>query len=988
VRVPSDLPSRKPRTKKKMSNRGRIALIVAVGLVALLFFSARGIAGFYTDYLWFDALDKTQVFTGILRARLVLAGSFTLFFALLLVVNLWLADRLAPKVVPSGPEEQFVERYQQLVGRRAWTVRIVVALLFGLVAGLPVATQWRDYLLFVNPVSFGVDDPLFGADVGFYVFRLPFLTFVVDWLFAAVVIITIVTTVAHYLNGGIRLQVQGRRVTPQVKLHLSVLLALLALLRAAAYVLQRYELLGSERGFVDGASYTDVQAQLPALNLLVLISLLAAVLLIINVWQRGWRLPVIAVGLWGLVAVVAGTIYPAFVQRFVVQPAESNRERPYIERNIEYTRRALDLDKVEVESYPVGPITGAQVEANADRFANVRLLDPLVNAETFQRLEGLRSFYVFNELDVDRYDLPREDGGIDRQQVVLAARELNANDLPDNSWENRHLAYTHGFGVGIAPADKTTASGLPAFLSLSGESGGEVVLERPEVYFGENLQSYAVVSTERDEISFGEAGDERVRYEGTGGVQLSSTLRRAAFALRFGEWNLMVSNLITSESRLLYVRDVRERVEELAPFLAFDSDPYPVIDEGRLWWVLDAYTTTDRYPYAESGDTFGLPRGSGLRGKSFNYVRNSVKAVVDAYNGTVTFYVVDEQDPIIRSYRKAFPDLFVDGAAAPDTLRAHFRYPEDLFRVQTSAYARYHITEPRSFYNRNDAWNVAQAPPKTQADGRTQSTVPITTPTGQVVISREDRMPPYYTFLQLPGSERQEFVMVRPFVPFSDRDTRKELAAFMTVSSEPDSFGRLRVFTLPNPLPDGPSLVFSGIQQTFAQELTLLDQQGSRVSFGDLQLLPVADSLVWVRPWFVQATGQTPVPEMRYVTVTIGKDSYRGRSLEEALSAAFPGVELDLGTVVGGEPPADGGEEPGDGEQPGEDQSVEELLAEAEDLYQQAQEALRNGDLGDYQRLIDEAFAKAAEAARLATGGAVTPGSTTTVPSPTTTASA
>jgi uncharacterized protein len=976
-----------------MSNRGRIALIVAVALVALLFFSARGIAGFYTDFLWFDALGYSDVFTGVLGAKIALAVIFTLGFAVLLAINLWLADRLAPPTRAPGPEEQFIERYQQLIGRRAWTVRILVALLFGLVAGVPVASQWRDWLLFTHPVSFGVKDPLFGTDVGFYVFRLPFLTFLVDWLFAAIVIILIVTTVAHYLNGGIRLQVQGRRVTPQVKLHLSVLLAALALLRAGTYVLERYELLSSTRGFVDGASYTDVKAQLPALNLLVLISLLAAVLLIINVWQRGWRLPVIAVGLWGLVAVVAGTVYPAFVQRFQVQPAESTKERPYIERNIAFTRRAMGLNDVTTESYPVGNLDVNGLEQNLDSVSNVRLLDPIVNTATFQRLQGLRGYYRFNELDVDRYTISSTGNDTAQaQQVVIAARELNSGDLPDNSWENRHLAYTHGYGVGVAPASKTTSTGQPAFLSLSGESGDEVRLSQPEVYFGEDLDSYAVVATKRDEISYGTEGDQRMRYSGTGGVKLDSRLRRLAFALRFGETNLFVSGLITNDSRILYVRDVRSRVQALAPFLQFDADPYPVIDGGRLKWILDGYTTTDKFPYAEGNDTSQLDRASGLRGESFNYVRNSVKAVVDAYDGNVDFYIVDEQDPIIRSYKHAFPHLFKSADAVPESLAAHFRYPEDLFRLQTAAWARYHIEDPRDFYNRDDAWNVAQAPPRSQQEGRTNTTQ-VTTATGQVLINREDRVAPYYTELRLPGDDKTEFVMLRTFVPFSDQDSRKELAAFMTVSSDPQSYGKLRVFRMTNTQQAGPSIVASDIQQRFAPELTLLDQQGSRVNFGDLQLLPIGNSLVYVRPWFVEATGQTPVPEMRYVTVTYNKQSFRGSTLEEALKQAFPGFNRDLGTVVEGgtnpstPPISGGGDDTGGGgaSPPTTTTSVEDLLSQAQTLYDQAQTALTNGDLGTYQDKLEQAYKVAAQAASLATGSTVAP---TTSPSPTTTASA
>ena len=708
------------------------------------------------------------------------------------------------------------------------------------------------------------------------------------------VIILIVTAVAHYLNGGIRLQVQGQRVTPQVKAHLSVLLALLAILRAVGYWLERYSLLTSDRGFVDGATYTAVKAELPAINLLFLISILAAVLLVVNIWQRGWRLPIIAVGLWGLVAIVAGTIYPAFVQRFVVQPAESEREKPYITRNIEATRAALGLDKVQTEPYKVDSLDVTELPANADNLRSVRLLDPEVVPDTYKRLQGLRGYYQFNDLDVDRYSINGKE-----QQVVLAARELNPSDLPIDTWEGRHLAYTHGYGIAMAPASQILTDGKPAFLQLTDPNAGPVV-KQPSIYYGENLPGYAVVGTKRDEISYDPAlGTEApTRYQGDGGVQMGSFLRRAAFALRFGEWNIMVSNLITKDSRILYVRDVTDRVKLLAPFLTYDNDPYPVVtSDGRVKWIVDAYTSTDRYPYAQMVDTSQLPTTSGLR-KRFNYARNSIKAVVDAYDGDVTFYVVDPKDPLAQSYQKAFPSLFTPVSDAPADLVEHFRYPEDLFRVQTQAYSRYHITDPSQFYQRANVWNVAQNPPKTQSGAQT---VTVTNAAGQVTQTREQRIAPYYTLLRQPGDDSLRFVLLRSFVPFSDQDQRKELQAIMTASSDPASYGQLRVLVMDqSPLPEGPAIVDSDIKQTFAAQLTLLDQRGSSVTFGDMQVLPIGNSLVYVRPWFVAAANSTPVPELRYVTVTYERKTYQGSSLEDALAQTFPGTKLQLGTVIGG----------------------------------------------------------------------------------------
>jgi uncharacterized membrane protein (UPF0182 family) len=980
-----------------MSNRGRIILIAVVVLIVLLFLSARGIAGFYTDELWYDALGQTDVFWGVLGAKIALAAIFTVLFAGLLVLNLWIADRLAPRTRAPGPEEQFIERYQQIVGRRAWLFRISIGLLFGLVAGIPVSSQWKDWLLFTHSVSFGQKDAEFGVDIGFYVFKLPFLTFIVDWLFAALVIILVVTAVAHYLNGGIRLQVQGRRVTPQVKLHLSVLLAILALLKAAGYWLQRYKLVTSSRGVVDGATYTDVNAQLPAINLLFLISLLAAVLLIINVWQRGWRLPVIAVGLWGLVAVVAGAAYPAFVQRFQVQPAESTKERPYIERNIAATRAAMGLNNVEQIPYTQDPIEPSELAPNQETLENVRLIDTEAMASTYQKLQALRGYYQIDSLDVDRYQVDGRE-----QQVVLAARELNPTGLPGNTWENRHLAYTHGYGVALAPGSEVNNTGQPNFLDPTTQSNTAPYLSQPAVYFGEKLSDYAVVATKRSEISYSASGeDQQVSYTGTGGVSMGSTVRRIAFALRFGEINLFSSGLITGQSRILYVRDVRSRVHLLAPFLDFDSNPYPVIVNGQLKFVIDGYTTTDQYPYAQRADTDQLPPGSGLDHR-FNYVRNSVKAVVDAYNGDVSFYVIDQNDPLIRAWSKAFPKLFTPGDQAPADLKAHFRYPDDLFRVQTTVWGRYHIQDPGDFYQRSDAWNVAQNPPKEQESRAAAVAANSVVPGAVLPSTRETRVPPYYTLMVQPGSSQLEFISMRSFVPFSDNDELKTLSAFMTVSSDPSDYGKLRVYRLNNPLPPGPSLADSQMKAQFAQQLTLIDQAGSRVTFGDEQIIPIGNNLMYVRTWYVQSTGQTAVPVVRQVSLTYGQSSYLGASLEDALHQAF-GVQLDLGTVVGGgviAPPAGtpsnnddtngattttappsstaapapstSAPPPSATPAPGGAPNIEQLLQQANQAYADAQTALKNGDLGTYQAKMNQAYQLAAQAASIATGSTVT----------------
>jgi hypothetical protein len=963
-----------------VSNRTRIILVVLAVLLLILFLSARGIAGFYTDFLWFDSLGQRKVFTGILGAKIALGLLFTFGFAFLCILNLALADRVSPAPLPEGADEAIVERYRELVGRRVWAVRIGLSLLLGFIAGAPASSQWQEWLLFTHAVKFGVSDPQFGQDVSLYVFRLPFLTFVVDWLFAAFVIILIVTAVAYYLNGGIRLQVQHRRVSSQVKLHISMLLAVLALLKAVGYWLQRFELTASTRGAVKGATYTDVKAQLPALQLLAIISLLAAALLIINVWQRGWRLPVIAVGLWVLVAIVAGTMYPAFVQRFVVQPAESRREKPYIDRNIALTRKAYNLDNVTSQDYPVGTLSDQAVTASQSQIADVRLMDPTIVDQTFQRQQELAGYYIFRDLDVDRYNM---NGKL--QQVVLAVRELNRNNIPTTTWEARHLAYTHGYGVAFAPASQARGDGSPDYLDDS-KGGDGPLLTQPAVYFGEGLDSYSVVHTERDEISY---NNDNQSYAGTGGVKLNSTLKRAAFALRFGEYNLLGSGLITKDSRIIYIRDIKQRVETLAPFLDFDADPYPVILNGRIVWVIDGYTTSSRYPYSENADNDQLDPASGLR-HTFNYVRNSVKATVDAYDGTVKFYINDPTDPIVEAWSKAFPSLFTPQDQIPPELAAHFRYPEDLFRVQTNMYARYHVNDPTQFFQRDQFWSVAQEPPQTVDPGSAQVTTSNTNNGITTTTTRAARFSPYYTLLDWPGDSTPQFSLVRPFVPFSETDERKNLISIMAVSSDPGSYGKLRVLNIKAPEQiDGPALVDSNIKRKYAADFTLQSQTGSKVRLGDLQALPIGNSILWVRPWYVQAE-QTPTPQLVYVVLAYGDNIVRARTLEGALELAFPDAKINFSTVVGPitsvgpTTPAPGsGDDNGNGTGSGSTggtstttpstsapTNVGDLLDQANQLYAEANEALKSNppDFATYDEKIRQAFNLVAQAEKLAGG--------------------
>lgn len=940
----------------RFGRRGRIiAMAVFAGLVVLAF-SLRGIARFYTDYLWFDSLERTDVWGRVLVAKIALALIFGAVFFALAWVNLWIADRLAPRSRPPGPEEEMLSRYHAAMGSRTLLVRTVVSLLFAFMVCAGVSSQWEKWLLFVNRKDFGLSDPLFDTDIGFYVFQLPFLSFVVGWAFAAFVVVFILTAAAHYVNGGIRVQTQVRgaeRVTPQVKVHLSAILAALALIKAADYWLARYELTVSSSGVVDGALYTDVNARLPALGLLLLISLFAVVLLVVNLRRRGWVLPVLAVGLWAFVAVVVGGMYPAFVQRFRVDPNETAREAEYTTDNIAATRAAYSLTPgadVALEEFNYREsLDPAQIRAAEPTVRNARILDPSTLTDTFEKDQGERDFYQFSKvLDVDRYEI-----GGELTQVVLAARELNLSEL--GSWERQHVAITHGYGLAMAQANLTDVRGSPEFvtagLPVDVDPRLGIELAEPQIYVGENISGYALVGATRDEVDYvdGNGQDVSFRYDGDGGVAMGSFLRRAAFALRFAQLDPLISNFVGDETSVIYLRDVRERVSAVIPFLELDSDVYPVVYDGRIHYVVDAYTTTGGYPYSQKADVRGLEDGADLQAAEINYIRNSVKAVVDSYDGDVTLYVMPGRDPIIEAWQGAFPDLFEDFETMPAELRDHLRYPHDLFTVQTNMWASYQVTEPEALIIGTEKWAVAQDPGRSVGAGGTAETVVDET---GVISSRERRVSAYYSLIQLPGEDEVSYVTLRSFVPVSDDDSRKELTAFMVAETRPDGSSRLVSYEMSNLLAPGPAIVASNISTNpeISARLTLLNDQGSSVDFGDLLLLPVDDSVLYVRPLYVRAQG-TQIPLLAGVIVAVGDRTALADTFEEALEVLYPNEDFsdiilapiaDLGASPGGAGEApDPGVEPAPAPEPpvaGEGGDVADLIARLQELQEQQAE--------------------------------------------------
>lgn len=900
MRNPSELP-RNPRASNlggggfalSFFKRGRTIWSAILAVFVIGGISIRSLAGFYVDILWHGVVGRTDVFWGVLTTKITLGAIFVVIFALATLLNLWLADRLAPENVPISLEQRALAGYRQLISTRQWLVRTVISLVLGLLVGLPASAQWQDWSLFRNSQTFGVTDPLFNRDISFYVFKLPFIQFLIGWSLAALILITLVTFIAHYLNGAIQLQAQGRRVSPQAKAHISVLFAFIALSRAVSYWFGRFELTISNRGVVQGATFTDVNAQLPATSLMILVSIAVAALFLWNVWQKSWRLPVLATMLWVVVALVAGQIYPAVVQRFSVQPNVSTKELPYIERNLNATKIAMGLDSVKSVDVEYGQITAADVAKDPEPLQDVRQLDPVQMRDRFILDEGQTSFYAVRDLDVDRYVIDGRE-----QQVLVAARELNTAGIPNRTWVSRHLLYTHGCGLIVAPASKVTIDGRPIYTSLD--------VTQPELYFGEGLDSYGLVKTGETEQACTDSKTNK--YSAAGGVELSSLARRVAFAVHFGEFNLFGSALLKSESQIMFIRNIQERVAKVAPFLRLDADPYPVVVDGKVQWVIDAFTTTNRYPYAQQANIDQLTTGSGLN-IDFNYVRNSVKVTVDAYDGSMKFYVVDQKDPIINTWQSVFPKLFTSVELAPKELVDHFRYPEDLFRVQTNTYGRYQFEDATLFFNRNAAWSVAQAP-ATEPEGLTGviagggfASDLNAANTGEVRDASVARFEPYYTMFHEPRSDSNSgvFSMLRPFVPFSADNARKELRAFMVVSSDPKTYGQLTVYKVVDPLPEGPATVAAeiGSDPVVSQQITLLDQRGSRVIYGDLQIINVAKGLVYVRPLFVRPDD----PSAKQIFVRKFFASYNNKvvmadDLSSAISKLFPGFDASLGDRV------------------------------------------------------------------------------------------
>jgi hypothetical protein len=934
-----------------------VPTLIVLAVLALLF----GVfTNLWTERLWFDSVGFSEVFTTSLYTQV---GLFLVFTALTfgaVVGTAVLAYRLRPPYRPMSAEQQSLERYREAIEPSRRGVVIVGAGILAVTSGLGAAASWQTFLVWLNRVPFGTTDPQFNVDVGFYIFEYPWWRFLLSYAFAVVILCLITAVIVHYLYGGIRLQTPGERMSRGAIAHLSALAALLMLLKATAYWLDRYGLVLEDNRLFTGASYTDVNALLPAKTILTFIALVCAVLFVVAVFRKTWTLAGLGLGLLLLSSVLLSAAWPALVQQFQVRPSEADRESAFIERNIAATRDAylIGRDRVEIREYDaVTTATAGQLRDDAETIPNIRLLDPAVVPPTFQQLQQVRGFYSFSDpLDVVRYEVEGE-----TRDMVVAVREIDQQGIPEaqQNWINQATVYTHGFGYVAAFSNQRNADGSPVWAEEDIPPVGVLGEYEPRIYFGENSPEYSIVGAPEgaDPVEFdiptdaGEGGGQRNTYTGEGGVPVGSLLNKALFATKFQEGNILLSNRVNSESRILWDRDPRQRVEKVAPWLIADGDPYPVIVDGRIQWIVDAYTYSSSYPYAqriglEAATSDSRTQRAAVAAQpqaAVNYIRNSVKATVDAYDGTVTLYEWDETDPMLQAWKGVFPDSVVGRDEVPEDLLVHLRYPEDLFKVQRGLLARYHVSDPSTFYGGQDFWEIPPDP---------AAAAPVS-------------VPPYFITLKMPGQEAAAFSLTTTYTPRN----RQNLAAFMAVNADAASsdYGTIRVLRLPGSTQvDGPSQVANAFEtdQAVAEATLPLRQSGAETREGNLLTLPIGDGLAYVQPVFVERrAGDATFPLLRLVFASFGGNVGVGPTLQDALDDVFQG---DAGAATGEAVPEEGEQVTPDGTE--ETQTPEELLAaalaDAQSAYDEAQAALREGDFAGYGEAVDRlgsALERAAE---------------------------
>ena len=896
---------------KTSSNRSTLKLIIfliALGVLSYL-------TAIYVDWLWFNSMGFSKVFTILLLNKVGLYLIIFLFTLILVYLNLWLTRRhlghdQRPEENDEGREIIYLNQDKSpfselLLGKMGKWIFLGLGILAALLVSSTTADNWIVVQQFINRFSMGTIDPIFHKDIGFYFFDLTFYSFVYRTLMMALVITTSIVAFIYLLNVSGEILLGDWRQFTFAKSHIAVLLALIFGLKAFGYKLSAYELLFSPNGIIYGATYTDVNAKLLAYKVLLIVSLLVAIVILANIFIKRINWILLGIGTWIVLVVVMNGIYPAALQKLVVQPNEFNREKPYIESAIKFTRQAYGLDKVENREFKVDYNLQIDKPNNQDTITNIRLWDWEPLTDTYKSLQELRPYYVFNDMDIDRYMI---DGNY--RQVMISARELEQENLnaEAKTWINQKLMYTHGYGVVTSPVNEVAQEGFPEFFikDIPPQFNTSLKVTRPEIYFGERTDTYVIVNTKQKEFDY-PSGDTNIfsTYKGTDGIKIGSWPRRLALSWVLKDYKMAISSEVSNNSQVLMHRNIVERTKKIVPYLTLDSDPYIVIDDkGKLYWIIDAYTMSNRYPYSQPFDREGN-----------NYIRNSVKITCDAYNGDMNFYIADPSDPIIKTYNKIFPGLYQPMEAMPDSLRAHVRYPVDLYQVQAHIYQTFHMTNAYVFYNKEDPWLI----PK------------------EIVNNEQKTMEPYYIIMRLPEEEVSEYILMLPFTP----KNRPNMIAWMCARMDGDNYGKLLVYNFPKQeTVYGPEQLESRINQDteIAQQLSLWNQQGSKVYRGNLLVIPMDNSILYIEPLYLQAENSR-IPELKRVIAGFGNQIVMEPSLDQALMKLFktrpPGAGTNADT------------DKSEVSDIGTD-SIAELAKLARQYYDQANQRIKEGDWAGY----------------------------------------
>ncbi|SDO62478.1 hypothetical protein SAMN04489867_0180 [Pedococcus dokdonensis] len=961
-------------------------------VLVVLGFAVSLLASLWTEVLWFDSVGYRQVFTTELFTKVLLFVVGFVITAAVVASSLVIGYRTRPIYAPVTAQQQNLDQYREAIEPLRKIAIFAIPGILGLLAGTGAAGQWQTYLLWRNGVSFGTKDPQFGLDLSFFMFTLPWIQFLLGFLTMALVMATLAAAFTHYVYGGLQIQSRAERTSRAARTHLAILVAALVLVRAATYWFDRYALSTKDSRLLTGIGYTDAHAVLPAKAILAISALMTVGLFVASIWSRSWRLPIVGVALLLITSIVVGSIYPALYQRFKVKPSEKSLEQLYIDRNIKATRTAYGIADVKTEGYTATTeATQGQLRDDAETIPGIRLVDPIVVSPTFKQLQSVRSYYAFPDaLDVDRYTV---DGKV--RDTVLAVRELDLNGIPANqrNWLNDHTVYTHGFGLVAAFGNQRTTDGQPVFYERNIPQAGELPDFEPRIYFGEQSPSYSIVGAssgssprEFDYPDTSAAGQKNNTYTGQGGVALGSLPRKLAYALKYRELNLLLSDAVNDKSRILDHRQPLERVERVAPWLTPDGNPYPAVVDGRVQWIIDGYTTSADYPYSRLTDLDTATSDSVTARSSavttigrgqVNYIRNSVKATVDAYDGSIKLYAWDDKDPLLRAWSKAFGNTVLPMSQMSGDLMSHIRYPEDLFKVQRQTLAKYHVTDAASFYGGQDYWQIPEDPAQEAS----------------VV------QPPYYLTLKMPDQDDARFSITTTFKPVGDRQI---LTGFLAVDADAGNtkgqrssdYGTMRLLTLPKDSQvSGPGQVQNEIGSSNAtspdsalnlsQFLNNARQSGSSVTLGNLLTLPVGGGLLYVQPVYVRASGDSGYPLQRATVVAFGDKLAWAYTLDGALDGLFGGNSGATAGDSGSTPttPPTGGTPT---TPPTTDEAaLAEALADIQAAYDAGQKALKAGDFAAYgtaQKQLDDAIKRAVAAAPQG-------GSVTVKPSPSATAS-